>query len=131
VRTPRAAKLLVNIYRMLRVSVPDDEFDHFSAYGGDEYQVVAVLLAVQVGLPARAEPMFGGLMSASDDISLRDALAGEYDDVASVLASTDLIRIEKIECYQRWIPRVSRFSFRLPAIPSNGSVWPGHESESI
>jgi hypothetical protein len=117
VRTPRAAKRLVNIYRMIRVSVPDDEFDYFSPHGDEEYQAVAVLLAVQVGLPTRVEAMFSQLMRASLGTSLWDALAGEFDDVTRLLGGTDLIRITEVGCYQRWIPRVSRFSFRLSAGP--------------
>jgi len=55
VPTPRAAKRLVNIYRMLRVSVLDDELEAFLPSGRSEYQVVVLLLGVLVGRPSRAQ----------------------------------------------------------------------------
>jgi len=80
-------------------------------------------------MPARAEAMFAKLMSISEDISLPDVLAGEFDDIAGVLAGNDLIRITGIGPYQRWIPRVSRFSFRLGAV-SPGKLDPARANLS-
>ena len=58
VPTPRAAKRLVNIYRMLRVSVQGDELEAFLPGGGGEYQAVVLLLGVLIGRPSGAHEVF-------------------------------------------------------------------------
>ena len=66
VATPRTAKRLVNIYRMLRVSVPDSELEAFLPNGGNEYQAVVLLLGILIGRPSRAHKVFQKLEASGD-----------------------------------------------------------------
>ena len=112
VQTPRAAKRLVNIYRMLRVSVPLDEMEKFRPGGGDEYQAVALLVGIMVGRPSQARSVFTELMAADDDSDVRQVLA-RFDDLRHPLALIGELQVTKISSYRRWVPRVSRFTFQL------------------
>jgi hypothetical protein len=113
VPTPRAAKRLVNTYRMLRVSVQDDELETFLPSGGSEYQAVILLLGVLVGCPSRAQEIFEKLETAADADDVWEALA-EFTDVSELLATVrSYIKVTQAGPYRRWAPRVSRFSFRF------------------
>ncbi len=65
--TPRSTKKLVNVYRVVRVGIPEDEL---AGFVGDEqgglYQVVLILLAVLVGRPDCASDLFTAVRSAGD-----------------------------------------------------------------
>jgi hypothetical protein len=112
VQTPRAAKRLVNIYRMLRVSVTQDEMEKFRPGGGDEYQGVALLVGIMVGRPTQARSVFAELMAADDDSDVRQVLA-RFDDLRQPLALIGDLQLTKISSYRRWVSRVSRFTFQL------------------
>ena len=118
VPTPRAAKRLVNIYRMLRVSVPEDELGAFGpdSDGGGEYQAVILLLAILVGRPAEAEKIFSDLRAAGADASIWEVL-GAYDVITALGSLREHVTIVSAGPYRRWAPRVARFSFRLGTVP--------------
>jgi hypothetical protein len=113
VPTPRAAKRLVNTYRMLRVSVPDDELETFLPSGGSEYHAVVLLLSVLVGLPSQAKEIFEKLETAANADDVWKVLA-EFTDAFELLATVrSRIKVTQAGPYRRWAPRVSRFSFRF------------------
>ena len=117
--TPRAAKRLVNIYRMLRVSVPEDELDDFSPDGGKEYEAVVLLLGILVGRPSQSLEVFDALMSAHDDTDVREVL-GHFPAVDGPLADLfEQITTIEVRAYRRWAPRVARFSFQLAGLPED------------
>jgi hypothetical protein len=116
VPTPRAAKRLVNIYRMLRVSVADAELEAFLPGEESEYQAALLLLGVLVGRPSSAHKLFASLISAADDVDVWTVLARFEDVYAALEPVRDSISVVAIAPYRRWIPRVSRFSFRLEAV---------------
>jgi hypothetical protein len=116
VQTPRATKRLVNIYRMLRVSVPDGELEAFRPGGGEEYQAVVLLLGVLIGQPLLAPQVFRTLMGSADDDDVWQLLLdfpGVHRSLAPLRAHATLA---KVAPYRRWAPRVSRFSFLLAGI---------------
>lgn len=125
VSTPRAAKRLVNIYRMLRVSVTHDELDAFSPTGGREYQAVIVLLGVMVGRPMLAERVLTAISRADDSDDVWPVLA-RFSEVGDRLAALrPHVTLDRAAPYRRWAPRVSRFSFRLAAVlPVNETPTP-------
>ena len=124
VPTPRAAKRLVNIYRMLRVSVLDDELEAFLPSGGGEYQAAVLLLGILVGRPSQAHKVFGTLENAADTDNVWKVL-DEFTDMREPLATArEDIKVMQAGPYRRWAPRVARFSFRFmePSLTEQGST---------
>jgi hypothetical protein len=115
VSTPRTAKRLVNIYRMLRVSVPDSKLEAFLPNGGDEYQAVVLLLGILIGRPSWAPKVFQRLETSDlDDVW---KVLTEFTEVYNPLATIrNDIKVTQTGPYRRWAPRVARFSFRLSDI---------------
>ncbi len=109
---PRSAKRLINIYRMLRVSVPDDELERYRPGGGGEYQCVIVLLAILIGRPDDAPAVFDKIVASRSPTVIRDVLAS-YGAVLRPLLDLPGVIVTDVEPYARWAPRVARFSFRL------------------
>ncbi|MFD9702065.1 P-loop NTPase fold protein [Lentzea sp. NPDC059081] len=93
VRTPRAAKRLVNLYRLVKARSATPEF--LDA----DYRVVLVLLAVLVGRSAQADALFDAIESGRDWRQERDRLVG------------DLAVPDDLAVYRKWLPLVRRFSF--------------------
>jgi len=75
VPTPRAAKRLVNIYRMLRVSVQGDELEAFLPSGGSEYQALVLLVGMLVGRPSQANEIFVRLRDVPDTHDVWEVLS--------------------------------------------------------
>jgi len=111
VSTPRSAKRLVNIYRMLRVSVPPQEVTAFKPDGGQEYQAVVVLLAILVGRPALARDVLTAVMEAKDDEPIWPVLTAFAELCEPLNELSRLIALTRAAPFRRWAPRVSRFSF--------------------
>jgi hypothetical protein len=126
VPTPRAAKRLVNIYRMLRVSVLDDELEAFLPGGGNEYQAVVLLLGILIGRPSWAHKVFKKLETSSDadDVwKVLEKFTEVYERLETIRGD---IKVTQVGPYRRWVPRVARFSFRFSDIRSRNE-----ESTSI
>ncbi len=112
--TPRSTKRLVNIYRMLRVSVPDTEFSDFDPDHGRQFEVVVVLLGILVGCPAEVSDVFSAVMSQPEDAVFKDVLKRDHPQVYKPLKDLlGQVGPHGMAAYQRWAPRVARFSFRL------------------
>jgi hypothetical protein len=112
VPTPRAVKRLVNIYRMLRVGVPEDELEAFGPGGRREYQAALLLLTVLVGRPLLVERLFGSIMAPGDDDAW--AVLQKFPELAELLTPLGAeISVWDRDVYRRWAPRVARFSFRF------------------
>ena len=127
VGTPRSAKRLINIYRMLRVSVPDDELDRYPPDGGGEYQCVVVLLAILIGRPEDAPAVFARIMASRPPQDVWDVLGSFGDLLEPLRAITADIQVTDLEPYARWAPRVARFSFRISSTPGHVMHNPGGE----
>lgn len=122
VPTPRAAKKLVNLYRLTRIGVPAAELDAF--LDGD-FKAVQILLAVVVGSPAAARTVVAGFAEAPPGQDVREVLRtaaknGAGPDVAQrcldiAAGLDDLLRQDTVpltaEHYTRWCPVIARFSF--------------------
>ncbi|WP_406164410.1 P-loop NTPase fold protein [Streptomyces sp. NBC_00996] len=124
--TPRAAKKLVNLYRLARISIPAGDLDTFVA---TDHQALQVLLAVLVGSPAASQQIFTALAKAPEDRDVRDvlsAMAGNDSNSATAATCTNIVAVlDRIalttsmattaKSFQRWIPLVARFSFHSRA----------------
>ena len=132
--TPRAAKRLVNLYRLIRIGIPDTELSAFTgSESGGPYQVVQILLAFLVGSPAAAQRIFQDIMDASSDSDILTVLArtatedgaGQPDcarlsaQLAAIARDTALLTITRE--YQRWCPDLARHSFHTRALTLQAS----------
>ena len=144
VRTPRAAKRLVNIYRILRASIHGEELDRLIGANGyePEYPAVLLLLAIVIGFPEQASQIIEGLLDrpASTWPQFLDALRPQ--DGSGSGTPGEVVWIKFFECldslavtslpisispYAEWASRVARYSFRTgrlatrPQPPTNNS----------
>ena len=100
VRTPRAAKRLVNLYRLVKARMAPSETDAFLDV---DYKVVLVLLAVLVGRSGQCDALFDAIESGRDWRQEMDRLVG------------DLSVPDDLSAYRKWLPLVRRFSFTTAA----------------
>ncbi|MCR3754371.1 KAP family NTPase [Lentzea californiensis] len=100
VRTPRAAKRLVNLYRLVRARTAVLESDGFLS---TDYRVVLVLLAALVGRSGQCDALFDAIESGVDWRQEMDRVVG------------DLAVPDDLSAYRKWLPLVRRFSFTTAA----------------
>ncbi|MFI7414558.1 P-loop NTPase fold protein [Streptomyces sp. NPDC049627] len=124
--TPRAAKKLVNLYRLARISISDGDRDAFVA---TEHQALQILLAVLVGSPAASQQIFTALADAAGDADVRAVLSSLLesegtgvvaDSCRRTVAVLDQIALRRgltvsAKSFQSWVPLVARFSFHTGA----------------
>jgi WD40 repeat protein len=124
--TPRSVKRLVNMYRLVRVTVGHDELDDFVGPGGEgPYQVVLVLLALVVAAPVSARALIIALRDGPEDrdvsalvtdFARTDSTPGGdriWPTVMDILAT---VRVRpamrsNLAKYRKWSGTVARFSF--------------------
>ncbi len=130
VRTPREAKRLVNLYRLLKVSLAPADSRQLFAKGGGDHPIVLLLVAALAGYPREGAELLVELAKAngSTDWSqfinyLTDAhraKAVEQGDaaerswpglLAALRATAGENRLNDMTAFRRWVPIVSRFSF--------------------
>lgn len=122
VSSPRAAKRLVNLYRLLRARFSGTELDEFLAPGIREapHRAVLVLLAVLVGHSDTAPLLFSAIANAEPEETLQallnrfggdPALSGKLAGLGT--GDSELVPPALVGSYQRWVPLVSRFSFTV------------------
>jgi WD40 repeat protein len=122
--TPRAAKKLVNLYRLVRIGIPDSDLTMFTcSEKGGQYQIVQILLAMLVGHPAAARHIFHDLMEAPPDSDIISVIAKPTatDVPNSNLNARIGFEISKIAEitptiintgeYQQWCHKLARYSF--------------------
>ena len=114
VSSPRAAKRLINLYRLLRARLSGDDLDEFVE--GDGSRAALALLAVHAGDPAAAHGLFARIDAAGSGLASWHGLLDRYreDDDVEALCRT-LSRIggmpDSLTAYREWLPLVRRFSF--------------------
>ncbi|HEX9336407.1 MAG TPA: P-loop NTPase fold protein [Pseudonocardiaceae bacterium] len=155
VDTPREAKRLVNLYRMLRATRDLSEASRFLGDLGSpgEYQAVVVLLGLLTAharlLGAVLDARPGGLVHRAPETPLADFVAdveprqgangivgriadGEEQDwvrlhrgLTQVCGS---VTLPDVSCFQAWAPRIRRFSYVLSAPADRAAPVPGRAS---
>jgi KAP-like P-loop domain-containing protein/caspase domain-containing protein/WD40 domain-containing protein len=129
IRTPRATKRLVNVYRLLRAPLGETELSQLlgDADTAPEHPAVLLLLTIVTGFPDPAQAVIGGLLEAPGGTwpeflgrlrAQRHAAADHpgalrwkaFFDAYDHLDLTGMP--EPIEIYERWAPRAARYSFR-------------------
>lgn len=127
--TPRSAKKLVNLYRLIRIGVSEADLPAFL----DEHahQPVHLLLALLVGTPNDAQVILTAILAADPAADLVAFLGGaaapgvrpaEWDATAETRQQLAEV-LERLHAdltppppatlapYQRWCPRIARYSF--------------------
>ena len=114
IQTPRAAKRLLNTYRLVRASVPQSEW---AAFSGDhrldgEFRVTMLLLAAAAGYPAVARGWFAKLLTTPpaklfEEMPEDDRGWTQFKSVYDVTFTTP----PGHEIFIKWISRVERFAF--------------------
>jgi hypothetical protein len=129
VRTPRAAKRLVNIYRILRASIHGEELDRLIGTKGyePEYPAVLLLLAIVIGFPEQASRIIEGLLDRPVSTWLEFLEAFRPQDGSGPSTPGRVVWLKFFGCldnltirnlpisispYAKWAPRVARYSFR-------------------
>jgi hypothetical protein len=113
ITTPRAATRLVNIYRMMRVSVPEQESASFGTFGDWGPHAIVLLLGVLIGRPADAAAVFADIDRGDDADGVwgvLDRYPGLLDQLAPLRSRVPHLTVGRC---RRWIGPVGRFSFRL------------------
>ena len=123
--SPRAAKRMANLYRLVRISIPDEKLAAFlgDANGGP-YRAVQVLIAILTGAPGIAYELFQRISDARETDTLLDALGPHHGqppedrDITAEIGSK-LKRLSdetglplEISEYRSWCPELARYSFR-------------------
>jgi WD40 repeat protein len=124
--TPRSAKKLVNLYRLVRISIDRHGLSDFigTPQNPGAYQVVQILLAVLVGSPRHSTAIFEAIMEAEPASHIVQALRAAPLTNTAVSTLTDLIGeisattpvITGTADYQPWCGRMARFSFHTRAL---------------
>lgn len=114
VASPRAAKRLVNLYRLVRARLTGHELDDF--VDGPESRAVLTLLAVHAGESTAADGLFARIGAAGTGVASWRGLLDRYAQDADVEALCARLRKidgmpDSLSVYRAWLPLVRRFSF--------------------
>ena len=133
--TPRAAKRLVNLYRILRISVPDTMLDDFVGTPGDggPYQAAALLLASIVGSAENGRQLLLALRGARPGEEITEFLGSNGQQrLAELIKSIDRHTPVHRDAgtFQTWARTVARFSFATyDLFLDSEDVSSGHDSD--
>ena len=117
--TPRAVKKLNNLYRLLRIAIPEDQREEFLGNDqGGPYQAAALLLAAVISYPAQAGSLLTKLIAIEPGSDIVDTLTN-FDDCALAINFAKRIREIREEIpvpgdvtiYQKWAVSVARYNF--------------------
>ncbi|WP_181775406.1 P-loop NTPase fold protein [Amycolatopsis pittospori] len=115
-RSPRSAKRLLNLYRLLRARFAGEELAEFLADGTREapFRAVLVLLSVLVGHPEAIARFFASIAGTDPEDSAFEIISSLNDHELRPKLERGLSGgswPELAASYQRWLPLVNRFSF--------------------
>ena len=122
VRTPRAAKRLINTYRLVRASIDPTDLQQVLTSG--EYRAIALLLALQIRFPGRIEDPGLVALNAARPEELLEALAGDITlNGQPLLQTLDTLGVRELDptVFRRWAPRLARYSFHALESRSAGT----------
>lgn len=117
VASPRAAKRLVNTYRLLRSTqlvVAGSRLLGNDRHVG-EYQAMLTLLAIAAGFPAEAERVLAALERSNEQTWQRfvEALDARLLVTGALQRTLPITDLKDLEPFRRWGPVVARFTFSI------------------
>jgi KAP family P-loop domain len=107
VRSPREAKRLLNLYRLIRAT---RDLSDASTFLGGEYQAVIVLLGVLIARPHDFGDFLDRLLQQDRSGSWAGFVTNERP-VAGLEPATSLVTLADLSAFHAWGPHVERFSF--------------------
>jgi len=132
VPTPRAAKRFANVYRLLKAPQAGDalaSFEGTKAQPGD-FQAAMLLLAVVIGMPKKADQLFGGILEGSvAGVPWRKVFERNLHpntDQAKALSTATLG--DDLRPFVSWVPQVSRFTFETAKA---GRGWTSNTTHAV
>jgi hypothetical protein len=138
IATPRAAKRLVNLYRLVRAGLPDREIDAFVTEA--RFRPLTIVLAAQVGFAAVSSRLLAQLVTGDSAARISERIDGMVDapaDIGVHAVDWESLRtaLRKV-CFdgdapnarfdrpvaelQDWMPRLIRYSVEGALASSNG-----------
>jgi hypothetical protein len=141
IETPRLAKRLVNVYRLLRLRASEENFEAFvSSASAGTYQAALLLLAINTGFPQAGRRLLAQLASLPENAegSLTEFVGklqatqngpttatpdelSEFESVRNrILAGKDGMA-PGLASYVHWASRVGRYSFDWQAAPAQAT----------
>ena len=135
-RSPRALKRFVNVYRLMKASLPPEQLDAFLEDDGPlgaPFKTVLLLLAVVNGLPALSDALLQALLCAPPAVptgktpapptlgtllaGLQDGPEDPSDETTRLTAWLNRQHAGWISAdparFLTWVPRVARYSYQL------------------
>jgi KAP-like P-loop domain-containing protein len=126
--TPRAVKKAVNLYVLLRATIPDADLGTFLGdERGGQFQAAALLIAGIVGCPAEASDLLECVMRAKPDEPIVSVLANGTSSVRARLAelieglAEEFPLLGHASAYQLRARTVARYSFESYALFGDGT----------
>lgn len=123
VTTPRAAKRLVNTYRLIRASLSEEDLDTLVTR---DYQAVFLLLAALIRFPDAAVQLFDDLLGNDTDEDLWEVMETDPDRWNGLARAVAKFRPAggesmRIGLLHQWIPRIARYSFQTARLAAGQS----------
>jgi hypothetical protein len=120
VRSPRSAKRLVNLYRLIRTWSTNVGY---AEQVERDHRAILLLLALLVAAPDDAVRVFAALRTHTDATTV-SGLIGDLSGSTDASDGDDALRafqrfvegepaLDELDAYRRWMPQVARFSFDM------------------
>lgn len=127
VRTPRSAKRLANLYRLIRAALFEQDLDELLGRREEppEFVCVQLLLAIVIGFPLLAPPLFAAVSSANRLMPWRE-FVDRWEPPKNRMDSWLLLRaalgplpdgslpddpLPDLGRFAKWVPVVARYSY--------------------
>lgn len=130
-RTPRSAKRLANLYRLVRATLSTPELDDLLEARPPQFGCVQLLLGIVVGFPAVVPPLYDELgldPRTGSWWEFVDDWEPPYDDGSwqRLLDAMEPLRDEPLpdlRIFSKWVPLVARYSYgALPVRQPSGDA---------
>lgn len=129
-KTPRLVKRLVNIYRILRIALPENKFTTFIE---SEFETVIVLLVISVGFHRLGGILFNSIQKFNDKdyvnkglettldvlkcdssiVNAQERFENEKEELIIVLkALPDRLKKNNYSIIKKYLPEIQRFSYQ-------------------
>jgi hypothetical protein len=121
IRTPRAAKRLANIYRLVRASLTADQLDDLLGRDGERpgYRAVELMLAIAIGSPSMCPTLLDRLKVGRDTEEWWSFVEewtptgheAEWKRLVGAMAALRDDALPDLATFAKWVPEIERYSY--------------------